>query len=85
MSAEAKEAARLIFEGKQEGRSACVYCGGIHVAVAGLDIWRQPCPRVKIMEIDGGQVKRVEFWPNGDWESNVVFPEDVYDDADASE
>lgn len=81
LTAEERETARAIFEGEIEGRSACHFCAGIHSHVAGLPPQLQPCPRVKRVErhVDG-TVLVVEFWRPGTWESDVIFPEDVYED-----
>lgn len=79
---EARADARQIFEGKVEGRTACHFCAGIHAHVAGLQPRQQPCPRVKRIERHSdGTVLAVEHWPPGRWESDVVFPRDVYDDT----
>lgn len=81
LSAEDMAQARLIFAGEAEGVSACWYCGGIHVRVANLPSQMQPCPRVRKIEWNpnGETVSSVEFWPNGQWEDAVVFPQDVWD------
>lgn len=81
---EDKTAAREIFEGKVEGKSACVFCAGIHASVAGLTPQWQPCPRVKRIERHAdGTPLIIEHWPLGRWESDVIFPADVYgDDAE---
>jgi len=78
-----KKLAREIFEGEIEGRSACVYCAGIHSHVANVDAYWQPCPRIRRIERHpDGSILVLEFWPNGDWEDNVIFPDDVYDDEE---
>lgn len=76
--------ARMIFEGRMEGVTACWYCGGIHTRVTNLPAQMQPCPRVKRIEWhhDGSTVLAVEFWANGEWEDSVVFPADVWDDEE---
>lgn len=69
--------ARLILEGKVSGRSACEHCGGVHL---------RACRRVKQAEwhADGTLIK-VWYWPDGKWdESEIVWPEDAYDDDDDS-
>ena len=82
LSAEDMAQARSIFSGEAEGVSACWYCGGIHVRVHALPAQLQPCPRIKRIEwnANGETVSSVEFWPNGDWEASVVFPQDVWDE-----
>lgn len=80
LSDEEKEAAREIFEGRVDGKTACHFCAGIHAAVAGLEAHRQPCPRIRRIERHpDGTVLVLEFWPPGRWESSVIFPEDVYE------
>lgn len=82
LSAAQMAEARLIFEGRMEGVTACWYCGGIHTRVTNLPAQMQPCPRVKRIEWspNGETIASVEFWPNGDWEDSVVFPSDVWDE-----
>lgn len=86
MTDQEREDARQIFEGKIEGKSACRLCAGIHAMVAGLAPEQQPCPRVKRLEYAAtGQVLSVEFWPwNGNWEVNVIFPQDAYEDNETA-
>lgn len=73
--------ARAIFEGAAADRSACHFCAGIHATVAGVPSNRQPCPRVKRVEWHpDGTVLSVEYWAPGRWESDVIFPADVYGD-----
>lgn len=80
LTTEQKEVARAIFMGESE-RSACHFCAGIHAAVAGLPPSRQPCPRIRKAEWHpDGTVLNVEFWPPGDWEADVIFPDDVFED-----
>jgi hypothetical protein len=83
LTEEEKFNAREIFEGKIEGRQACIHCAGLHGRVAGLSAEQQPCPRVKRVHrhTDGATILEVEYWPNGDWEEDVIFPEDVYGDG----
>lgn len=83
-----RTAAREIFSGQAQDADgnpieACHYCGGIHTRVARLPADRQPCPRIKRIErhVDG-TVLVVEFWPPGDWETDVVFPRDAFDEDD---
>lgn len=84
LSDEETKEARLIFEGKNDKVKACHFCSGIHGSVAGLRPWDQPCPRIKRIERHAnGEVAAVEFWPNGDWEDDVVFPADVYEESAA--
>lgn len=73
--------AREIFEGKNKDRSACHHCAGLHSQVAGLMMDRQPCPRIRRLSrhVDGS-VHEVVYWPPGEWEANVIFPHDVYED-----
>lgn len=83
LSEEAKAQAREIFEGKVEGVTACQFCAGIHARVAGLDAAWQPCPRIKRVERHSdGTILVIEHWEPGSWERNVIFPDDVYDEAD---
>lgn len=80
-----KADARAIFEGRDpNNRSACYYCGGIHVRVAKLPEYLQPCPRIKRVVFGASDHPvEVEFWPNGSWETGIVFPDDVAaDDTD---
>lgn len=44
----------------------CKHCQGVHT---------RACPRVKSVEYhDGGTLKRVEYWPDGDWPTeHVIF------------
>lgn len=76
-------AARAIFEGREEGRSGCVHCAGIHDQVRGVPSWRQPCPRVKhaVWHADGTLLE-VEYWPRSEWIDAVIFPCDVYNTDD---
>ena len=61
----------------------CVFCSGFHDQVAGLLDYYQPCPRVKRIQRDeSGTILEIEFWPNGDWETRVVFPSDLYTEDD---
>jgi hypothetical protein len=78
----AKADARAIFEGRDaNNRSACYYCGGIHVRVAKLSEYLQPCPRIKrVVYGASDHAAEIEFWPNGSWETGVVFPGDVAED-----
>ena len=81
MNEEDKAQARDIFEGKLEGVSACQFCAGIHARVAGLASDWQPCPRIKRIERHSdGTILVLEHWPPGRWETNVIFPGDVYDE-----
>lgn len=52
----------------------CQHCGGLHV---------RNCPRVKEVEYHAdGSVKRVSYWPHGEWpEDQVLFLDDVQDAA----
>ena len=67
-----KHDARLILEGKVEGRAPCIHCGGIHL---------RACRRVRRAEwhVDGTLLK-VWYWPDGKWdESEIQWPEDAYE------
>lgn len=81
-----RDAARAIFEGRAHARRACWFCAGLHDQVASTDAqpirpWQQPCPRVKRAAWHpSGELAEVEYWPNGEWEDEVVFPRDVYDE-----
>lgn len=76
-----KADARDIFEGKVKDRQACLHCAGLHPVVAHRQPEQQPCPRVKRIKwhTDTTTILDVEYWPNGEWEADVVFPGDVYD------
>jgi len=81
---ETKEYARGVFAGEAkdpQGRivKACYYCGGIHTRVVDVpEDWQLSCPRIKSMQRDSsGALLGVEFWPPGEWETNVIFPADV--------
>lgn len=82
-----KSDAREIFEGKLENRRACQHCAGIHHTVAGMAFERQPCPRVKAIEWhpDRDNIVKVEYWPNGEWEADILFPHEVYGDGEETE
>lgn len=83
LSEEEREVAKAIFEGRAENRGACIFCAGIHSQVIGLDADRQPCPRIRRIERHpDGSILVLEFWPNGDWERDVIFPDDVYLEGD---
>lgn len=75
-----KAASREIFEGKVEGKTACWHCGGLHGFIPRLEVWRQPCPRIKHVVYDGGHVREVEYWSPGTWETGIIFPDNVYDE-----
>ena len=79
---EERDAAREIFEGRVEGKTACHFCAGIHATVAGLAPTRQPCPRVKRIEWHAdGTVLVLEYHHPSDWaDENTIFPHDVYDE-----
>jgi hypothetical protein len=84
MSSEEKADARAIFEGTVKERSACYFCAGLHARVAGLHPEQQPCPRIKKLSrhTDGITVLDIEHWPPGEWEADVLFPSDVYEEDD---
>lgn len=73
-----RQNAKLIFEGKVEGREACIHCGGIHL---------RACRRVKRAEWHpDGSLLKVWYWPDGSWsEANTVWPEEIYDDEPEEE
>lgn len=82
MSTEEDEYAQSVFENRQSEIRACFFCAGLHDQVAGLPEYEQPCPRIKrIVRSSEGSLLELEFWPNGAWESRVVFPSDVYEEA----
>lgn len=66
--------ARLILEGKIEGKAACIHCGGIHL---------RACRRVRHAKYHvDGTLLEVWYWPDGKWdESEIVWPEDAYDES----
>lgn len=82
LTPEEKADARAIFEGNVKERSACYFCAGLHSQVAGLQPMQQPCPRIKKLSrhTDGVTVLDIEHWPPGEWESDVLFPSDVYEE-----
>lgn len=51
----------------------CQWCQGIHF---------RACPRVKQLDYhETGQIKRVQFWPEGSYDdSDVIWPEQVFTD-----
>jgi hypothetical protein len=68
-----RAAARLIFEGKAEGRQRpCLHCGGIHL---------RACRRVKrVAWHPDGSIIEAEYWPDGDWdEADITWPEEAYE------
>jgi hypothetical protein len=74
LSAEEKQQARLVFEGRaQNGQKPCLHCGGVHL---------RACRRVKsIGWHPDGSVIAAEYWPDGSWDdSGTVWPEDAYED-----
>jgi transcriptional regulator with XRE-family HTH domain len=51
-----------------EKDEVCPNCHGIHT---------RACPRVRSVEYhDGGQLKRVEYWPEGQWSTEYVIFKD---------
>lgn len=86
LSSEDRDDARKIFEGEVEGVTGCHHCAGIHARVANLPAERQPCPRIKTAtwHPDGTMIS-VEYFRPGWWESQVIFPHDVYNDEDDDE
>lgn len=81
MSEESKESARQIFSGQDPDRKACIHCAGLHYQLDGLSRFQQPCPRIKKIQrhTDQDTILEVEYWPNGEWEADVVFPGDVFE------
>lgn len=78
--------ARDVFENKATSIRPCVFCAGLHNRVVGLPDHEQPCPRVKRVERNGdGVILVLEFWPNGEWEQGIVFPDSVYSVAEDEE
>lgn len=72
LSQQAKADARQFFEASR----ACSECGGMH---------SRACPRVKRVHVifnpQGTVIEReVEYWRPGLWETDVVWPEDVYEE-----
>lgn len=75
LSREDKNILGAIFRGENPEKVACEYCGGLH---------ERQCGRVKrkVFHANGNLVE-IEFWPDMDWDqSNVVWPEDVFDPED---
>ena len=78
LSAQAKEAARRIFSGEEEGTQPCPDCGGVHA---------RACPRIKsesvVLSAEGQIVQReVHYWPPGQWEAGIVFADDAFEKDD---
>jgi hypothetical protein len=74
LTAEEKQQARLVFEGKApNGQLPCLHCGGIHL---------RACRRVKaITWHTDGSTTSAEYWPDGTWdESGITWPEEAYED-----
>lgn len=70
--------ARAIFSGDDKEHPPCDDCGGVHA---------RACPRIhKIrLKIDEKGIvteREAEYWPNGHWEANVIFWDDINDDDD---
>jgi len=79
ISAEERQAARLIFEGKApSGQRPCFHCGGVHL---------RACRRVKSAEWHtDGTVIKAEYWPDGAWdETGIIWPEDAYEDDESDD
>jgi hypothetical protein len=75
ISAALRDFARGVFAGTDPSHQPCQDCGGIH---------QRACPWVArmhlILNADGVVVDRdVTYWPNGQWEKDIVFPEDVWE------
>jgi len=63
--------------------SPCPECGGYHLHQSPPDHPGSTCPRVKrLVFLGNGNRVEVEYFPNGEWEENVIFTEDVYDDSE---
>jgi hypothetical protein len=81
LSPQLREAAKAMFTGEDKDHPPCQDCGGVHA---------RACPRIAklhtVVNGDGIVTERtVEYWAPGSWESHgIIFPEDVYDDDDAS-
>lgn len=78
LTAEQREQARLIFEGKVQGQTACLHCGGVHL---------RACRRVRSIEwhVDG-TVLKAEYWPDGQWDEGlIVWPEDAFEEDEPSD
>ena len=61
-----------IFSERQD--KPCEDCLGYHL---------RACPRVKSQEwLGNGNRVKVEYFPNGEWEENVIFAEDIYDESE---
>jgi hypothetical protein len=76
LSLEEIQYAQAVFAGRIEGKKACEYCGGIHL---------RACRRVKMFEYNRDQtLRRVVFWQDGSWDdSEIIWPEEVFDEEDA--
>lgn len=89
LSAEEREKAREVFEGKAVNyttgvvQRACVHCAGVHDVVDDLPRYRQPCRRVKRAVWSGDDLVEVEYWADGRWDqADVIFPADAYETDD---
>jgi len=73
LTPEERQQARQLFEGGKN----CQHCGGVHL---------RACPRVrKITWHIDGTCTSAEYWPDREWsDANIVWPEDAYDDEEAS-
>jgi hypothetical protein len=75
LTAQERFDARQILEGKVKGREPCVHCGGLHL---------RACRRLKRAEWHSdGTLLKAWYWKDGQWdESEIVWPEDIYDEAE---
>jgi hypothetical protein len=75
LTAQERYDARQILEGKVKGREPCVHCGGLHL---------RACRRLKRAEWHSdGTLLKAWYWPDGKWdESEIVWPEDIYDEGE---
>jgi hypothetical protein len=80
ISPQMREFAQRVFA-DEETQKPCQDCGGVHARV---------CPRIQSSRIvinEKGVIteREVAYWAPGVWESyGIIWPEDVYDDDDAS-
>jgi hypothetical protein len=60
--------------------NACEHCGGVH---------RRACPRVRELEWnDKGQIRRVVYWADAEWQGArefITWPEDCYEEDEDDE
>jgi hypothetical protein len=76
-----RDFARAVFSGLDKEHPPCGDCGGVHA---------RECPRISsvraVINEKGVVVEReVSYWAPGTWEKyGIIWPEDVYEDDDAS-